>query len=368
MHGKRIGLPGATNSPESLAEYGRLIREYLREKSQPRRRPQFSITCLSVADLVNEWLTHCKVHYLGTANTSSNEYDNCRYSVRPLMALYAGRLVSQLSTEDLRDVRDVMISGKWESEANKRKPRPWSRPQANASINRIKRMVRWAVEHNRMSVETAGPLLMLSPLEKGRSIAIEHEPVRPVDAATVAATLPYLNPVVRSMVELQQLTGMRPDNICSLKPCEIDRLGKAWIYCPAAHKGTARGRSLSVAIGPKGQAILTPYLDRPDEAYCFSPREAPKSSKRNKDRYTTASYRRSVFYGIKQANKHRNAGTPEIPMWHPHQLRHARAGEIQRHRNLDAARAALGHSAVTTTAIYAERDLALAKEIALEIG
>jgi integrase len=46
-----------------------------------------------------------------------------------------------------------------------------------------------------------------------------------VDDATVEATLPHLGPVVRDMVQLQRLTGMRPGEVCGTTWAEIDTAG-----------------------------------------------------------------------------------------------------------------------------------------------
>lgn len=55
--------------------------------------------------------------------------------------------------------------------------------------------------------------------------------------------------------------------------------------------------------------------------------------------------------------------------WHPHQLRHNYATNVRREYGLEAAQILLGHSsAVITDAVYAERDMAKAQEIAARIG
>ena len=54
--------------------------------------------------------------------------------------------------------------------------------------------------------------------------------------------------------------------------------------------------------------------------------------------------------------------------WHPNQLRHLRATEVQRDFGLEAAQVALGHSRADVTQVYAERDLALAEKVAAEVG
>ncbi len=87
-------------------------------------------------------------------------------------------------------------------------------------------------------------------------------------------TLPHLSLVVANMVRLQQLTGMRPNEVCIVRPCDVDRSTEVWSYRPTSHKTEHHGRDRVIFIGPQGQAILRPYLLRAGEAHCFSPLES----------------------------------------------------------------------------------------------
>src|SRR5262245_6271529 len=77
------------------------------------------------------------------------------------------------------------------------------------------------------------------------------------------------------MVELQRLTGMRPGEVRSLRPIDVERSENVWLYRPSRHKTQWRGKERVVAIGPKAQAVLAPFLDgRAPESFAFSPGEA----------------------------------------------------------------------------------------------
>jgi site-specific recombinase XerC len=54
--------------------------------------------------------------------------------------------------------------------------------------------------------------------------------------------------------------------------------------------------------------------------------------------------------------------------WSPNQLRHAAATAIRRKFGLEAAQVILGHSELSTTQVYAERDLTRAAAVIKEIG
>jgi site-specific recombinase XerC len=177
------------------------------------------------------------------------------------------------------------------------------------------------------------------------------------------------------------------------------------VYRPAHHKLAHRGKTRSVAVGPKAQQILARFLPADPADYFFSPRRAvaalhaartanrktPKypshmarnAAKRGKGRphsncYTADSYGRAVGRGVERCNADRarhnvpegahGPNLPRIPHWHPNQLRHAHATEVRKRYGLEAAGASLGHSKMSATEVYAERDMGLATRVALELG
>jgi hypothetical protein len=57
-----------------------------------------------------------------------------------------------------------------------------------------------------------------------------------------------------------------------------------------------------------------------------------------------------------------------VPRWHAYRLRHSHASAVRSRYGLDAARTALGHAGASITELYAEKDAALAKRVAAEVG
>jgi integrase len=222
-------------------------------------------------------------------------------------------------------------------------------------------------------------------LPKGRSEAREPEPVRPVSDADVDAVKPYVSRQVWAMVELQRLTGMRPGEVVAMRGRDVDRTGEVWFYTPCKHKTSHHGKSRRVALGPRAQAVLTPWLRDDETEFLFSPREAmeefragqrlgrrtplypskaaaPKTSNPKQSpggRYTTRSYYHAIGYGCRHAG---------VEPWHPNQLRHASATRIRQSFDLEAARAVLGHSDMKTSEIYAQRDQDRAAGVMRQIG
>jgi integrase len=78
-----------------------------------------------------------------------------------------------------------------------------------------------------------------------------------------------------------------------------------------------------------------------------------------RDHYDRFSYAHAV------ARAARKAG---VPHWHPHQLKHSIATEVRKRHGAEAAQVYVGHAQLSTTEIYAEKDLAKVERIALELG
>lgn len=57
-----------------------------------------------------------------------------------------------------------------------------------------------------------------------------------------------------------------------------------------------------------------------------------------------------------------------MPHWSPNRLRHSFATRVRKAHGLEAAQVLLGHAKADVTQVYAERDLARAEAVALEIG
>jgi integrase len=124
-------------------------------------------------------------------------------------------------------------------------------------------------------------------LQKGRTAAREKESVGPVDDAVVDATLPFLGRHVRGLVEFQKLTGCRPGEACAVRRCDIDTGGENWLYKPPHHKTAHRGKSRTITIGPRAQALLREFFTHNITEYLFSPRRAveERMAKRKTPRY-----------------------------------------------------------------------------------
>jgi integrase len=92
------------------------------------------------------------------------------------------------------------------------------RTNINRQMHRIRRVFKWAVSKEMIPSSVYEALTTLQALKVGRSRARESMPVSAVPEEIVEATLPQLTSVVQAMVKTQLLTGMRPGEVCSLRP------------------------------------------------------------------------------------------------------------------------------------------------------
>ena len=264
----------------------------------------------------------------------------------------------------------------------------WSRRNTNRQMQRIRYVFRWAAGHELLPIAIHQALCAVEPLRRGHGEGRETDPVRPVLDSNVDIIRPLVARQVWAMIELQRLTGMRPGEVCNMRACDRDMTGQIWLYQPTEHKTAYRGHERKIPLGPRAQDVVRPFLvSRAIDAPLFSPTEAeaerrvarhaarttplhygnrPGTNRRERPHrrigraYTVASYRRAIARACEVAG---------AEPWHPHQLRHTYATTVRRQYGLEAAQILLGHSsALITDAVYAERDLSKALEVAAKLG
>ena len=363
---------GKYDSPESREKYNRVIAEWLTTGAPP---PPAAATVadqggLTVNEVILAYLRHAKDFYRRVDGSPTGEFDNIKLAVRPLKSLYGSTPAKDFGPLALKAVRQVMIDAKL------------CRRTINQRIGRITRVFQYAVENELVPPSIHHGLKAVKGLARGRSVATESKTVKPVPDAHVDAIKSFVSRQIWAMIEVQRLSGMRSGEVCSLRTCDLDMSGKLWIYTPDQHKAAHRGKERRIPLGPKAQEVLRPWLRTDPTAYLFSPREATEerlAARRTARKSPMTPSQRARKRKKKPLKKAGNCYTPNgyghavkvacrragSPHWHPHQLRHSAATLLRRECGMDAARAVLGHSDITTTAIYAERDASLA-DVAME--
>ena len=382
---------GKYNSPVSRAEYARIVAELAVAPTTGQPTPASPRAAdVTVNEVLLAFWRYAEHHYRRADGTSTNELPQFRQTFRLVRELYGHTPAGEFGPLALKALRQRMIDV------------GWSRKLINQRVGRVKRAFKWAASEQLIPVAVFQSLATVSGLQVGRTVAREMPPVEPVAEAHVRATRPFLRPAMRVMVEVQRLTGMRPGEVCQLRPCDIDTTGNVWRFSPLQFKTKHRGKSRVVVIGPKAQALLTAFAPADPTDYYFSPRRVvedfhaersarritplyPSHARRNlakrvncpgrtrAAKYTVAVYGRAIARAVVRANAHRErmAGVGNfdpVAHWHPNQLRHAHGTAVRREFGLEAAQVALGHEKANVTEVYAERNLALAERVATTIG
>jgi integrase len=397
-------LPGPFGSPESLAAKARLELELATSPTATVANRN----AISLAELLCAYLDHAQSHYRGPDGKPTKELENMKVAIRSLRELYPDLSAAEFGPQKLKAVRQRMIDA------------GLCRSLINHRIDRVRRVFKWAASEELVPVTTYEALRTLAGLRHGRSDARESKPVGSVDDATVDATLPHLPHHIRVMVELMRHTGMRPGEAAEMTLNQIER-GAGWTYCPTRHKTAYHGKRRVIPLGPKARGILSAFLAgrvlEPDEPI-FSPRRAreeryarmragrkskvqPSQQDRRKakpkklpaDRYSPHVIATAIRVACEKAfplpshlaslegESHKQwwarlseAQRAEVKAWrkahhwHPYQLRHAYATRVRKEHGLEAAQVLLGHSRADVTQVYAERNEALAAEVAAKIG
>ena len=375
---------GTWNTKASRAEYDRLIGEWLAAgRCLPRHESD-----LTVAELARSYWDFAKGYYRKD-DRPTGSLGVVRVALRHLTLAYGYTLAKDFGPLALEALQVKLIGA------------DLSRNTINEQVACIRRVFRRAVAKQLLPPAVLQALEALPGLRKGRTTAKEPEPVRPVAPEVVETTLPFLQPVVQDMVSFERLTGCRPSEACSLRPCDVDTTTDIWLYRPQSHKCEHHDIVRVICIGPKAQCILRPYLLRDKATYCFVPadserkrnaqrredRESPMTPSQAKrrpkhhpkraagDRYTTDSYRRAIERACDRAFPPSGKLAGEVlklwraeHRWSPNQLRHSCATEVRKHFGLEAAQVTLGHSSADVTQIYAEKNVALAAEVMRKIG
>ena len=335
-------------------------------------------SCL-VADLIAAFLDDTEREY------PKDQYDRFRQSAKwVLESGYGDCPVDEFTPKKLKHVRQRIVNSK-----------RICREQVNDLKNKIVRMFRWGVEEEIVkNPNVPVALKAVENLKKGKGGTFDHPDTKAVPDDVIQRTLPGLPPVVRAMVLIQRLTGMRPNEVFNMRVGDIDqsRDNGLWYYEPGAYKTRQYVGNIQFPLGKPEQELLAPYLagKKPDAAV-FSPRTAMEernaekranrktklpSSQKTRDKqakkprpiaefYNRASYRRAIQYGIEAVNRKLPDGE-KVPQWTPYRIRNRVATEIETKVGLDAAQAQLGHTTANMTKRYSDAQLAIRERLALE--
>jgi integrase len=404
---------GAYDSPESRAEYARILQEAAASPLPgPLHGPGASST-LSVNELLLAFWKHAEQHYRTPDGTLTSEIHNFRLAVRVTRDLYGHTPVRDFGPLALKAIRNRLVAS------------GLSRRVVNGRVARVRHVFKWGMGEQLVPPAVYTALTAVTGLQRGRTSAPDPKPVGPVSEDLVRAVLPFVRPQIAAMIRVQLLTGMRPAEVCRMRPVDIDQTGPVWYYLPPHHKTAHRGKVRTVAIGPQAQALLAEFTPPETSDFYFSPRQAVEEQlaersagrktprwashmRRNEEKRAVARARpagrcyqpHSYAVAVSRACERAFPLPPRLAPfarqpgespaswrervsaqqraaveswrnehhWHPNQLRHTCATLVRTRFGLEAAQVLLNHARADVTQIYAEKNLALAALVATEMG
>lgn len=351
---------GPWGSEESRQAYKRFAVEWAEGLATVRAAGHGGAT---VAELCVAYLRYAEGYYRKDGRPTS-EVAIIRAAIRELVDWVPDKLVTDMRADDLEGLQAALAR------------RKLARETINKYIARIQRLFGWGAGKTAVSGRPLVPSDVLVSvqavrgLRAGRSAAREPADKRAVPWSDVEAVLPHLSKdpdrqaVLADLVRVHWLTGMRPSEVLRMRPRDLDLGGKVWRYVvPGGGKNVHRGKVGLYFIGPRARAILSRHLDgcpadRP--VFAIPPRKSPGRGKGRWINLTRDTYRRRVSLACRKA---------KVPHWHPHQLRHSRATEVQRLYECDAAAAAaIGTTPAVAGQIYADPNEEVRLRIAMATG
>ncbi len=363
--GRRIAL-GRFGTPESRQRYHRLIAEWL---ANGRRLDNAGSTDTTIVELAAAFWHHAERHYRKPNGTQTSTLHNYQAALRPLKRLYGPLPVTEFGPAQLKVCRQAMMDARW------------CRGTVNKTVNLLRGVFRWGVAEGLVPVVVHTALCTVRPLERGRTEAQDHPDVEPVSQEHIEAIREHVSRPVWGLIQLQVCTGARPGELLRLRPIDLNTSAEVWTFEPPDHKNSYRGHKRRILIGPHGQEILRAFMvTRPVDGFVFSPRDAAadraarasshrrsdqadaprKTTRRVRDYYDIASYRRAIHRACESAN---------IPKWNPAQLRHNTATMLRERFGIDLAATVLGHRLGSQiTEVYAAANIGKAIDAVAKTG
>ena len=206
---------GPWGSAKADAGYRRFQAEWLASQSSPVPEIAPGETA-TVAAVGIRWLAHCEKTYVKRGKATS-EVNLNRSAWRVVGRLFGDLSATEFTPKKLKAVQDSMVG------------EGWSREYVNAQIARIQRAFAWAVGEELISASVTDALKYVAPIVAGRTAAIERKPKLPIPVEHIAAIRDHLHEdgsrceTLWAMIEVQRIVGLRPGEVCSIRPEDLER-------------------------------------------------------------------------------------------------------------------------------------------------
>lgn len=352
---------GPFGSEEAKRRYAETLSKILAEgKAGPPKRAG------AVGFTVNEVLERWDQHALEYFSARGRERESYRYAVRPLSRLYGRTPAADFGPDQLRELQQAMLTGSFLTPEDRQhhmtpKTGGWSRGVINARIKRIRTVWRWLEEAKLVPPGSWAALKVVRPVLSNRPGARDIKRPKSAPFEHVRRIIRHLKPHSRAMLLLQWWTGMRSGEVRTIRAGDVTIEGDNWIYQPREHKTDYLGHERVVIIGPRGQAVLRPWLEaarkRGEDSPCFpsqGSRGRGKGEPLTRTGYAEAIREAAILAGVKGFRAYLS--------------RHVTRMRVSRKYGDEAARSILGQRRLEVTLGYGSLDMDLARDVQRKIG
>ncbi|MFT3789331.1 MAG: tyrosine-type recombinase/integrase [Tepidisphaeraceae bacterium] len=253
---------GPYNDPDTRRKYELACVEYVNNGRSLTPTPD-RFDCLALRVFA---IKRAQIRFIDTAGNQTGSVLAMRGALRKFTDLYGPELAADFTAKKLGLLRDKLIGeGKSASHINK-------------VLMYVRHAFDWAVEEGLVDERVAAPLDRVQRVKPNDPRCPKPMPLRRPSADDIKKVLDAddVSPVIKAMLELMAVTGMRVVEVARMTAGQIDRTNQAcWYFKPTMHKNAWRGKAAVIPLGAAAQAIITPYLlNRTEDAPLFSPAES----------------------------------------------------------------------------------------------
>ena len=375
---------GKWGSPEAKQAYARFITA-IQNNPGGVPLPLAGAGSTGQKGLVSE-LAARYLDYVQTSGIDKSHYIHCRILLGEFVLPYYGDIpADEFSPKCLKFVRSRMIESQ-----------RFCRKIINDYASRIISMFSYGIEEELCQPLTVAMLREVRTLKEGAAGTFDHPERKPLPEEVIRQTLPLLTSVLRTMVLIQWLTGLRPSEVCKMRVDAIDKTSdpNLWIYDLSKHKTAEHISGRKIYLSEAVRKLIEPFMEgkkpcdplftvaesvKEEKAMRRAARKSkPTPSQIARDEHRAAnpgvtfsetfdkdSYRKAIQSSIKRANK-TLPPDERIPVWFPYSIRHSAATFVEKNEGLDESQAVLGHTSADMTRRYAKAQQAIQKRVALK--
>jgi integrase len=336
-------------------------------------------TIRTVGHLADKYIASLEQHYPPLREGRQNSTVGRINQLRPFLDPYADWPVADFGPDELKGVQDAMVKYRYFRDSAEKKPIAYRRTAINGVINEIYRMWQWGIGREITTDAQKQLLKEVRSLRLGQTPAKDRTKRASITLEEFNKVTENLPAVVADIFRIMWTTGMRPSEVCRMRPIDISRNDPdCWVYVPGSdasdvgdHKMAYMHRVRAIPLTSEVQAVLKPRIKRfGSKDYIFKPAESIQAllDKRLADRKTPAGRgnrrgtnckehpmikpgenytSQSLNVALKRACK--RAG---VKRFTPYDLRRSAATRIRSTLGKEAAKLILGHVSTDTTEIY----------------